>query len=67
MTIEVPVNTTATICLPPTPTNNITFNGKALVATAVKSKLIGRRERNTVMVGSGKYVLSYKKSALSGF
>lgn len=67
MTIEVPVNTTATICLPPTPTNNITFNGKALVASTVKSKWINRRERNTVTVGSGKYVLSYKKSALSGF
>ena len=67
MTIEVPVNTTATICLPPTPTNNITFNGKALVASTVKPKWINRRERNTVTVGSGKYVLSYKKSALSGF
>ena len=67
LTIEVPVNTTATICLPPTPTNNIIFNGKALTATAVKSKLVGRRELNTVTVGSGKYVLTYKKSALSGF
>lgn len=67
MTIEVPVNTTATVCLPPTPTNNITFNGKALVASTVKPKWINRREQNTVTVGSGKYVLSYKKSALSGF
>ncbi|MEZ4902199.1 MAG: alpha-L-rhamnosidase C-terminal domain-containing protein [Spirosomataceae bacterium] len=67
ITVEVPINTTATICLPPAPINAIFLNGRVLTTAAVKAKAIGFREQNTVTVGSGKYVLTFKKSALSGF
>lgn len=64
LTVEVPVNTTATVCLPPTA---ITLNGKALSPAAMQIRWINNRTQSTMSVGSGKYVFSYKKSSLSGF
>lgn len=57
MTVEVPVNTNALVCLPSV--KGITLNGKSLQSADFKQELIGNEYKNSVKVGSGKYVFSY--------
>jgi len=57
LTIEVPVNTTATVCLPST--KGITLNGKSLQATDLKEEWINNKKQPTFKVGSGKYIFGY--------